>query len=134
MARDAMRQMAERIQDEDFQDIYFLHNDDPADDPDGAGTAPGNAFVVPGLNPRAADADGIVGTILFPTVVTGAKTQLREDVASKQLGMPRDLNGDGNVDKFDHAGDYILLPMTVRLEWRGMSGDRSLVLDLLLVE
>ena len=41
------------------------------------------------------------------------------------LGMPRDLNGDGVIDSEDHAGDYVLLPVKVRVNWRGITGDRS---------
>ena len=58
--------------------------------------------------------------------------QLREDVVDASVGMPRDLNADGAVDAFDHADDYVLLPVSVRLEWRDASGDRNVEVDILL--
>jgi hypothetical protein len=37
--------------------------------------------------------------------------------------MPRDLNGDGVIDALNHADDYLILPVTLRLEWRGAAGN-----------
>jgi hypothetical protein len=34
-----------------------------------------------------------------------------------QLGMPRDLDADGVVDDANHANDYLLLPIRIRIEW-----------------
>jgi hypothetical protein len=42
------------------------------------------------------------------------------------MGMPRDLDGDTFVDGDDHAGDYQILPVRVRLEWQGKGGARVL--------
>jgi hypothetical protein len=67
------------------------------------------------------DADGLPGEVIFPAVA-GAAGQLREDAAMPELGMPRDLNGDGAVDANDHALDYTLLPVIVRVRWRTASG------------
>ena len=50
---------------------------------------------------------------------------LREDVVVPELSMPRDLSGDLRVGGEDHAGDYIVLPVTIRVEWEGRSGRRS---------
>jgi hypothetical protein len=50
---------------------------------------------------------------------------LREDAVDAELGMPRDLDGDGTVDTDDHAGDYLVLPVRVRVTWDGVSGSRS---------
>ena len=57
----------------------------------------------------------------FPTV----SGQLREDVADAQLGTPMDLNGDGAIDGADHSGDYVLLPVRIRVRWRGVTGLRT---------
>lgn len=51
---------------------------------------------------------------------------LREDVEMPELGMPRDLNGDGVVDDLDHRGDAEILPICVRIAWKGRFGERSL--------
>jgi hypothetical protein len=39
--------------------------------------------------------------------------------------MPQDLNGDGLIDDLDHRDDYVILPMTVRVTWRGTTGERD---------
>ena len=50
-----------------------------------------------------------------------------------QLGMPRDLNGDGAIDSENHAKDYLLLPVCIRIEWRGLTGDREYELHTVLL-
>jgi hypothetical protein len=121
LAMSAARSAIERVRGEPFAQAFASFNADPADDPGGAGTAPGNAFDVPGLSPRPGDPDGRVGEILFP----GDGLTLREDAVDALLGLPRDLSGDGVVDAADHAGDYTLLPVRVRLRWRGEAGNRQ---------
>ena len=39
--------------------------------------------------------------------------------------MPRDLNADLMIDDQDHARDYVVLPVTVRVAWQGKAGRRS---------
>ena len=122
-----LRQAVEDLQAQDFDDIYALYNTDPADDPDGAGTAPGANFAVEGLSAQDGDADGMVGEIEFPTLTDAfGDLQLREDVVDADLGMPADLNGDGVVDDLNHAADYELLPVRVRLSWTGTNGPRTI--------
>jgi len=128
IAQQAARQMLERMQETPFAQVFATYNTSTADDPGGAGTAPGRNFVVNGLQPRANDADGRVGEILFP--MNGS--QLREDVTDTALGMPRDLNGNGATDSLDHAADYVLLPVTITLRWRGASGNRTMTVRHLL--
>jgi hypothetical protein len=117
----AARSAVEQLRGEPFAQAFATFNADPSDDPGGPGTAPGSGFDVPGLSPQRGDPDGRVGQILFP----GDGSQLREDAADPGLGLPRDLSGDGLVDAADHATDYVLLPLRVRLRWRGKSGDRE---------
>ena len=50
---------------------------------------------------------------------------MREDLADAELGTPRDLNGDCLVDASDHAADYTLLPVVVRLRWQSHHGPRE---------
>lgn len=123
IATEAARDMLERIQtrDEDsfeFDELFAAFNSDPTDDPDGPGTAPGADFAVPGLDAAVGDLDGFPGKIIFPTM-GGAPGVLREDFSDAAWGMPRDLSGDGVYDEADHSGDYGLLPVLVRIEWRG---------------
>jgi hypothetical protein len=139
---EAARALAARMQAQDFHDLFYLYNAYPKDDPLAGlaeGTAPGAAFDVVGLTARAGDPDGHVGRIVFPTVdLPGGVTALREDVVDPRLGMPslgmpgRDLNGDGNFDALDHAGDYVLLPARLIVEWTGAGGDRAYELDVVL--
>ncbi|WP_419192399.1 hypothetical protein [Engelhardtia mirabilis] len=123
----AARAQVEALRIEDFADVYALYNSDAADDPGGAGTAPGSGFAVPGLDPIPGDADGVAGEILFPEGPVGLGVDgLREDLTTGGFGLPFDLNGDGLVNGDNVAADYRLLPVCVRLEWRGPSTNESL--------
>ena len=110
--------MLETLYEEDFSRVFAAYNDEPADD---AGLpAPGSTFVIARSNWQANNADGVVGTIEFPTA-PGAPGVLREDLVDPSLGMPRDLNGDGVIDGLNHAADYRLLPVRIRVAWPGGS-------------
>jgi len=143
----AVRDVLERMRNEDFAQIFALYNDDPLDDPGGVGTAPGQRFAIEGLHPGAGAADQRVGEILLPSVWVEpppqvpmgetpppAGAELREDVQDTVLGMPRDLNGDSIVDTLDHADDYYVLPIRVRVEWEGRAGQRSFEMFTILTE
>jgi hypothetical protein len=130
-AAQSAREMLERIEAEAFADAFRRFNADPTDDPGGAGTAPGASFAINGLSAVPGDADGMAGEVIFP-VRPGVASQLREDVLMPELGMPRDLSGDGVVDAGDHALDYKLLPVIVRVTWRSSSGPASYELKTLL--
>lgn len=116
LAAEGARVQIEKMRAQPFEDVYALYDANPANDPGGAGTAPGDTFSIPGLSP--ATVGGVVGRVDFPTV----SKQLRESSTDELLGMPRDLNGDGQIDSANHAGDYILLPIRVRVEWASKSG------------
>lgn len=118
LAAEAARELLETMQVEDFQTLFRRYNADPADDPGVAGSAPGPNFAVAGLDPQTDDADGLVGRIEFP-VVAAAPGVLREDLNLPAMGLPRDLDGDDVTDANDHADDYRLLPVIVRITWRG---------------
>ena len=121
LANDGARLAAERLRTVEFEDIFATFTAAPD-------------FDVRGLTPREGDPDGRVGRITFPTVdVPGVGLQLVETVVDASLGMPRDLNGDGRLENTDRARDYLILPVTIRLEWRGITGDRWLEYDTVLV-
>ena len=128
LALQAARAMAEKAQDTSFAQVFATFNANPNDDPGGPGAAPGKDFSVRGLCAQPGDPDGRVGEFVFPTV-SGA---LREDVVDAGLSMPRDLDADGAVDASDHALNYVLLPMRIRVQWRGAAGDRTLAINPLL--
>ena len=133
-AQDAL----ERIRNESFEELFVLFNEDPFDDPLGPGTAPGNRFAVSGLTPLPGVADGMIGEIVLPLVDVGTEVapewQVREDLVDPVLGMPRDLNGDSIVDDADHVADYTILPVLVRLRWKGKHGPREFELYTVLSE
>lgn len=133
MATRAARSAMEVLKGTEFSEAFASFNRLEADDPGGAGTALGGLFAVEGLDPTADDADGFVGEIVFP-VDPAAPGVLREDLDLPELGMPRDLNGDGVVDGADHSGDYRILPVLVRLEWRGRATTARLSYKTLLTE
>ena len=128
IAEAAARRMMEQAGNTEFQRIFATYNTNPADDPTGPGTSPGANFVVFGLTPNDDDADGRVGEISFPVIDVAGVPQLREDVVDAGLGMPRDLNGDG-PDLVDHSDNYRVLPIRVRISWRGLCGPRTLTTE-----
>jgi type II secretory pathway pseudopilin PulG len=121
LAVEAAMNMLERMRAEPFDELFARYNSFAGDDPGGAGTAPGTHFDVPGLDPWSDDADGLVGVVLVP----GAGPTLIEQGVFQLHGLPRDLNGDLLVDDLDHADDYIILPVHVRVAWQGASGRRT---------
>jgi hypothetical protein len=127
----AARRQIETLQAADFSGLFVEFNTAGADDPGGAGTSPGAGFVVPGLDLRDGDGDGMVGRIVLPEDAADA-TILREDLNDRGFGMPRDLTADGVADAVDHSSDYQVLPVRVRIEWRGSSGNRFIELQALL--
>ena len=102
-------------------EVFARYNATAADDPT-SGDSPGAAFDVVGLAPLPGDPDGRVGSIEFP----GDGIELREDDVDRDLGMPRDLNGDGILDASDHALDYLLLPVRVTVSFAGQGGPRTI--------
>lgn len=163
VAAEAARAIVERLRNEEFTQVFVLYNQDPDDDPDGSGTAPGPRFEVDGLEPLAGQP--LVGEVAFPeywvevveeeesgtlsggggftTLGGGGSTttttsywewQLREDFEDEELGLPRDLNGDNILDDLDHADDYLILPVRIRLEWQGVAGTRRFELFTMLCD
>lgn len=133
VAQEAARGVIETLHAADFADVFARYNDDASDDP-ASGASPGAGFAVASLSPMAGDADGLAGEIVFPTTHVLGALELREDAFVPRLEMPRDLNGDGVVDDEDHAGDYRILPVLVRVEWRSPAGKARLEMATLLAD
>lgn len=104
--------------------LFASYDTNAANDPDGAGTAPGASIPLPGLGRSGTGASGTC-TVFLPFDSTGA---LREDLTIPEIGLPRDLDGDGAIDAADHRTDAIFIPVAVRVRWTGVQGQREIVL------
>ncbi len=78
----------------------------------------GDVFDVPGLDPWRGNPS--IGTVMIITDETTTDADL-----GITLGLPRDLNGDGDAADIDVSGDATLLPIVVRTRWGGAGGDRE---------
>jgi prepilin-type N-terminal cleavage/methylation domain-containing protein len=121
IASEAARTILERMRNVPFNELFATYNANPADDPDGEGTAPGCHFAAGELEPWGNDQDGSVGFVYFP----GNGTELREDSTHEKLGLPRDLDLDGTVGAEDVSESYRLLPVEVRVEWTSRGARRE---------
>jgi type II secretory pathway pseudopilin PulG len=117
-ALNACKSTIEQMKTVPFAEAWARFNAVAGDDPGGAGTAPGANFAVAGLRPRTGDADGLPGQIIFPEI----GNVLCETVIDARLGMPRDLNGNGNALDVNVSTTYRLLPVRVVVDWQGSKG------------
>ena len=74
---------------------------------------------------RDVHGDPLVAEVVLPLAKTG---ELREDLDLPELGMPRDLDEDGQIDAKDHAANYKVLPLALKLAWDGPSGPQTVQL------
>jgi hypothetical protein len=119
-ARQAGNMMLEEIRTYPVSEVYARFNSDPKDDPEAG--SPGETFEVPTVG-LSSVMGAMIGTIEFPTSAAGV--ELCETTKDAMLGMPMDLNGDGSLDDASHATDYVLLPIRIRVTWRGIAGERA---------
>lgn len=124
------QRLVERMKAEDFESLFARYNSTQADDPAGV-HSPGAGFAIAGLTPRASDPDGRVGRIFFPSE-EDAPEQLREDIRFNGRELDLDANGDRVAG--DRSKDYVLLPVRVRVEWKGRSGNRFVELQTTLIK
>jgi len=123
-AKDEALSVFETMRSFEFDELVVRYNADVADDPV-TDISPGLEFDVGNLEAQDTDIDGRVGRVTLPLI----GTELREDYVDADMGMPRDLNGDGAIDALDHAGDYMILPVRVDVQWKGKGGDRQFTLQ-----
>lgn len=80
----------------------------------------GATFDIRSLTPQIGEQT--VGTIQLVTDETAT-----DDELGFELGMPRDLDGDGAIDNADVNGTARILPVVIRARWRGVSGEVQIV-------
>ena len=137
LALQSARRVIEQAQGVEFSEVFAAYNSVAGDDPAAmvaAGTVPGASFTCAGLTVQNNDPDGMAGEIILTVIQNGGVLELREDFVDVGLGMPMDLNMDGVIDALDHSGDYLILPLRVRLSWTGAAGPRSADLVTILSE
>lgn len=81
----------------------------------------GDSFPVKLLTPSDSE-KAMPGTIQIVT-----DESVTDEDLGVELGMPRDLNGDGDETDTDVSSDARLLPVIIRIEWRGQGGAQNLV-------
>lgn len=121
IAVEAARAAIEDMHNVEFSELFALFNEFGLDDPGGPNTGFGPHFAVVGLQPVEDDPDGMVGEVIMP----GGLGILQETEENELLGLPRDLNGNIQVEEGDRSGDYLVLPVVVRLRWQGRAGVRE---------
>lgn len=121
LALQAAESVTEALLATPYHEVFVRYNGTTADDPDPlTGPSPGDSFDVDGLTPW--DDEDAVGAIFFP----GDNVLLLENVDDPVLGMPRDLDLDTLIDNVDHSVNYRVLPVHVRVRWRGGRGEREI--------
>lgn len=121
-ANQALRSAMTRLEAAPAREVFAVCNLDASDDLQGQSASSYLAIPTYALTDREGGALSI--TASFP-VLDQAPGVLREDLDLPELGLPRDLNGDGTIDSGDHADDFVLLPILLTLEWDGPSGAHS---------
>lgn len=131
-ASEAAREMLELLRIEPHHRLFELYNTDPNDDPAGPGTAPGPHFPVPGLPVPDDDADGMCGFVRMPEAKRDPG--LWESVTDTKLGLPRDLDGDGEIDEEAVTDTYTLLPVEIIIEWESQGRVHRFAVQTMYVE
>jgi len=112
MALNGARSMLETLRSMSVKHIFLTY---------GPGGAVGPDFDVEGLRAADGDGDGHCGLV---TVYTDESENV------PRVGLPRDLNGDGDADDSgaDVTDNYWLVPVRVDVGWQGVSGSSSVTL------
>lgn len=122
LALEAARRQVELMKTVGFSNIFRQFNGHRGDDLLGPALAPGAQFAVPGLQAPRGSGSALPGEILFP-VLEDQPGVLREDLARPEFGTPLDLDLDnGVIDSMDHASNYRVLPVVIRVRWSSMAG------------
>lgn len=123
------RRLLEEMRSVDFREVYARYNSTTGDNPAG-GASPGSVFTVAGLIPP--HSGNPVGEIIFPESGPGI---LSETVNNPSMGMPKDLNRDGDALDTDVSATYKILPVKIVIRWRSVGGaDTQIEVDSFITE
>jgi prepilin-type N-terminal cleavage/methylation domain-containing protein len=128
VATQEARRVLEEIRSLPLEDVLKTYNDDPADDLDGYDTAAGNLFDLTSLAAPVGEEGGAKVEVVLPL----SAGELLENLTNTTLGTIGDLDGDSKIDGKDHIEDFKVLPMAIRVRWKGAGGDRELTLHTIL--
>ncbi len=130
LAYNAARDVVETMRNSTFNQIFT--NFTPGGVNGGTFDVPLTVSVPPlsGVTLNQVTSGTSVGTVTFP--MTG--TNLDETVTDAALGMPRDLNGDGDATDTSVAGTYVLLPVRVTVRWQSQTGPVEISINTLIAE
>lgn len=119
LVQNGVRSMAERIQSRSFQ----LAQSDPQTWSQNllAEFGPGSA----GERFAILELDAPEGAPSVASVQVVTDEGLSDADLMLALGMPRDLNGDGDQGDFDVRLDAVLLPVVITAQWRGTGGTQT---------
>ncbi len=129
LATQEIHRVLEEIRGLSFEEILASYDTDPADDPLGYGTAPGGAFEIDGLTAPDGLRGGARVQVFLPLDASGKVT---ENLVIPALGTLGDLNADGKITGQDVTTDLKILPVAIRIDWRGPNGDRTVWLHTVL--
>ena len=117
--------MYEELRGQEFESLFVRYNESALDDP-ALGDAPGNQRILTETARSLGSGPGRPASIsLFFPAPASSPMELREDTVDPNLGMPRDLNGDGVIDGLNHASDYVILPVRIEVKWSESGADRT---------
>jgi type II secretory pathway pseudopilin PulG len=86
----------------------------------GPGGTPGDTFDIEGLTLQ--DGDASIGSITIVTDETLTDAEL-----GVEIGMPKDLDNDGEIDNNNVTDTARILPVIVRTAWTGSAGAQQIV-------
>ncbi len=94
------------------------------------GSDPWAASIVSAFDGRTFDVNGLTpieGAVSTGTIQIVTDETITDVEIGSDLGLPRDLDDDGSADNADAVDTAVLLPVVLRVDWRGPKGDRSIV-------
>lgn len=120
LAYNAARRQIEVMRSTSFLSIFAAYR---------AGGTQGNTFAVEGLIPVSPDT--AAGKIDFPLTGANLSENPSDTALAAQLGMPKDLNRDGDTTDTDVSStspvQYKILPVRIRVRWLGVAKKQTTI-------